>query len=288
MNIVVAMDGSKFGRQALNWAAALPLKDRPRVTALHVLDIDALRAPFVAQSMVAGNQRFIQQEVRRMERRAAETLAEARRQMRTLRLNGKVKELRGGVAPTILKEAPGTHGMIIVGSQGLDALDRLMLGSVSTNVLHHASRPVLIVKAGVRTVRRIVLAADGSTSSRHAMKWLLTKLRPTVSSSGDATRTPIHVTVVHVMPFLRYPELKEAGSRLAEECRRKLLDAGFGADSVCRLGRPADEIVKVAVDRRADLIIMGAQGLGAIARLVLGSVSTRVAQRSSISVLVTR
>lgn len=287
MNVLVAMDGSKFGRQALGWAAALPLKDRPRVTALHVLDIGALRAPFVAQSMVAGNERFIQQEIRRMERRSAETLAGARRQMRILRLNGKVKELRGGVAPTILKQAPSTHGMIIVGSQGLDALDRLMLGSISTNVLHHASCPVLIAKDDVKAVRRIVLAADGSASSRHALRWLLTKLRPAVSSGGTA-RTPIHVTVVHVMPFLKYPELKEAGSRLAEEYRLKLVDAGFDADAVCRLGRPADEIVKVAAERRADLIIMGAQGLGAIARLVLGSVSTRVAQRSSTSVLITR
>jgi len=287
MNIVVAMDGSKFGRQALTWAAALPLKNRPRVTALHVLDISALRAPFVSQAMVAGNERFLQQEIRRMERRAAETLAGARRQMRTLRLNGKAKELRGGVAPTILKQASGAQGMIIVGSQGLDALDRLLLGSISTNVLHHASCPVLIAKAEVRTVRRIVLAADGSASSRHALKWLLTTLRPTVSSE-NAARAPVQVTVVHVMPFLKYPELKEAGSRLAEEYRDTLADAGFGADSVCRLGRPADEIVKVAAERRADLIIMGAQGLGAIARLVLGSVSTRVAQRSSISVLVTR
>lgn len=286
MNVLVAMDGSKYGRQALSWAAALPLKDKPRITALHVLDIAALRAPFVSQSMVAGNERFIQQEIRRMERRSAETLAGARRQMRVLRLNGKARELRGGVAPTILKQAPSTHGMIIVGSQGLDALDRLMLGSISTNVLHHASCPVLIAKTPVKSVRRIVLAADGSASSRHAMKWLLTKFRPTVST-GDA-RTPIHVTVVHVMPFLKYPELKEAGSRLAEEHRRKLIDAGFAADAVCRLGRPADEIAKVAAERRADLIVMGAQGLGAIARLVLGSVSTRVAQRSSTSVLVTR
>lgn len=286
MKVLVAMDGSKFGRQALSWAAALPLKDQPRVTAVHVMDIAALRAPFVSQSMVAGNERFIQQEVKRMERKSAETLAEARRQMRLLRLNGKVKELHGGVAPTILKQMPGTHGLIIVGSQGLDALDRMMLGSVSTNVLHHASCPVLIAKAQVKAVRRIVLAADGSTSSRRAMKWLLTKFRPTISM-GTA-QVPIHVTVVHVMPFLKYPELKEAGSRLAEEHRRKLLEAGFAADAVCRLGRPADEIVKVAADRRADLIVMGAQGLGAIARLVLGSVSTRVAQRSSISVLVTR
>jgi nucleotide-binding universal stress UspA family protein len=57
---------------------------------------------------------------------------------------------------------------------------------------------------------------------------------------------------------------------------------------VCQLGRPAEEIMKVASKHRADLIVMGAKGLGAIARFLLGSVSTRVVQHSSCSVLVVR
>ena len=35
----------------------------------------------------------------------------------------------------------------MVGSQGLDALDRFMLGSVSTNLIHHATCPVLVIKS---------------------------------------------------------------------------------------------------------------------------------------------
>jgi nucleotide-binding universal stress UspA family protein len=57
---------------------------------------------------------------------------------------------------------------------------------------------------------------------------------------------------------------------------------------VCQLGKPAEEIMKAASKHRADLIVMGAKGLGAIARFLLGSVSTRVVQYSSCSVLVVR
>ena len=59
-------------------------------------------------------------------------------------------------------------------------------------------------------------------------------------------------------------------------------------DGVVRLGKPADEVLKIAAKKKADLIVTGAKGLGAIARFLLGSVSTRVVQHSTCSVLVVR
>jgi nucleotide-binding universal stress UspA family protein len=46
--------------------------------------------------------------------------------------------------------------------------------------------------------------------------------------------------------------------------------------------------MKVAAKQHADLIVMGAKGLGAIDRFLLGSVSTRVVQHANCSVLVVR
>ena len=67
-----------------------------------------------------------------------------------------------------------------------------------------------------------------------------------------------------------------------------LIQAGFAAEAVCVRGKPAEEVMKVAAKQHAELIMMGAQGLGSIARFFLGSVSTRVVQHSSCSVLVVR
>ena len=55
MNVLAAIDGSKYGRWELNWVAKLPLVEPPRVTVLHVVDISALRAPFLSQPVVAGS-----------------------------------------------------------------------------------------------------------------------------------------------------------------------------------------------------------------------------------------
>jgi len=287
MNVLVATDGSKYGRWGLNWVAKLPFVEPVKVMALHVLDLAALRAPFLAQPVMAGSERYIQEEIQRMEARSVKALKEAKQQLAALKLKGTVRKEQGAVAPTILKRAPKRDGLLVVGSQGLDALDRFMLGSVSTNLIHHATCPVLVVKDEAAPVRRITLATDGSDASAKALAFVLSKFQPD-GSTGKGGRVPIHVSVIHVMPFIKYPELKEAGRRLVEESVRKLVKAGFTAEPVCQLGKPAEEIMKVASKHHTDLIVMGAKGLGAIARFLLGSVSTRVVQHSSCSVLVVR
>lgn len=287
MNVLVATDGSKYGGWALNWAATLPLVERPRVTALHVLDVAALRAPFLSQPVMAGTERYIQEEIQRMEARSGKALKEATQQLASLKLKGTARKEQGVVAPTILKRAPKREGLLVVGSQGLDALDRFMLGSVSTNLLHHATCPVLVVKGEAAPLRQIMLATDGSDASAKALAFVLNKFQPEVSA-GNGGRVPIHVSVVHVMPLVKYPGLKKAGDKILEQSVQKLVEAGFMAEPVCRFGKPAEEIVRAASKEHANLIVMGAQGLGAVARFLIGSVSTRVVQHADCAVLVVR
>jgi nucleotide-binding universal stress UspA family protein len=287
MNVLVATDGSKYGGWALNWVAALPLAEPVKITALHVLDVAALRAPFLAQPVMAGNERYIQEEIQRMEARSTKTLKEATQQFASLKLKGTVRKEQGPVAPTILKCTPKRDGLLVVGSQGLDALDRFMLGSVSTNLVHHATCPVLVVKSEAAPVRRIVLATDGSEASAKALKFVLTKFQPD-HSTGKDRRAPIHVSVLHILPLVMYPGLKKASKTLLDQSVQKLIKAGFTAEPLCYLGNPAEEIMKTASQQKADLIVMGAKGLGAIARFLIGSVSTRVVQHAKGSVLVVR
>ena len=287
MKVLVATDGSKYGRWGLNWVAKLPFMERPSVMALHVLDLSALRAPFLWQPVMVGSERYIQEEIQRMEARSAKTLKDATQQLAALKLKGTVRKEQGAIASVILKRAPKRDGLLVVGSKGLDALDRFMLGSVSTNLIHHATCPVLVVKDEAVPLRRITLATDGSDASAKALEFVLTKFQPD-RLTGKGGRVPIHVSVVHVMPFLKYPELKEAGHKFIEQSVQKLIQEGFTAEAVCQLGKPAEVIMKVASKHHADLIVMGAKGLGAIARFLIGSVSTRVVQHANCSVLVVR
>jgi nucleotide-binding universal stress UspA family protein len=292
MNVLVATDGSKHGGWALNWVAKLPFVEPPKVMALHVLDSAKLRLPFRTRL-----------EIQRVEARSARTLREVTQQLASLKLTGTVRKERGAIAPTILKRAPKRDGLLVVGSQGLDGLDRFMLGSVSTKLIHHAACPVLVVKGEAKPLRQITLAIDGSDASAKALEFVLSKFQP-YTPTRKGGQVPIHVNMIHVLarrplapievgttiPWIKQRELKvkEVGRKLVEQSVRKLIEAGFTAEPLCQLGNPAEKIMKVASKQHADLIVMGAKGLAAIDRFFLGSVSTRVVQHTKCSVLVVR
>jgi len=290
MKVLVATDGSKYGQWALKWVAKLPFVEPPNVTALHVLDSAWLRLPFRTKL-----------ETQRVEARAARTLKKVTKQLASLKLTGTARKEQGAIAPTILKRAPKRNGLLVVGSQGLDALDRFMLGSVSTKLIQHATCPVLVVKGEAVPLRRIALATDGSPASAKALEFVLTRFQPD-RPTRKGGRVTIHVSVIHVIarrplapidigttiPWTKYRGLKakETGRRLVEQSAQKLIEAGFTAEPLCRLGNPAEKIMKVASQQHADLIVMGAKGLADIDRFLLGSVSTRVVQHADCSVLV--
>ncbi|HEX7768276.1 MAG TPA: universal stress protein [Nitrospira sp.] len=285
MKVLVATDGSKYGRWAIEWVAKLPMMVKPVLRVLHVVDVASLRAPFMIQPVIMGTERYIQQEVKRMEAAAKSAKTESRDLLSSLGMSGTVTLERGAVATMITKHASRGVGLLALGSRGLDALDRFMLGSVSTHAIHHASCSVLVVKESPRPLNQIVLAIDGSAASDKAFRFLIRNINPQPNGPEEQ---PVNVAVVHVMPFLKYPEVRETGKAIVRRYSDKLAKAGFQVQEAPKLGKPAEEILKVAKAHKADLIVTGAKGLGAIGRVLLGSVSTRVVQHSTCSVLVVR
>jgi nucleotide-binding universal stress UspA family protein len=285
MKVVAATDGSKYGRWAIEWLGRLPFINPPVVRVLHVVDVASLRAPFMIQPVMAGTERYLQAEVKRLEKDAKSTKKESTELLASLKLTGTVTLDRGPVAATIVEHTKRGVGLLSIGSRGLDALDRFMLGSASNYAIHHAACSVLVVKEPPRPVRRIVLAIDGSPASDKAVRILLRELDP---QPNGPDQEPVMLTVVHAMPFLKYPEVREAGRAVVQRYVDKAAKAGFQVQEAVRLGKPADEILTVAKQHKADLIVTGAKGLGAISRMLLGSVSTRVVQHATCSVLVVR
>ena len=151
-------------------------------------------------------------------------------------------------------------------------------------------------------LRRITLATDGSAASTKALEFVLTTLSPDHSAGGSG-REPIQVNVLHVMarrplapiqfrfqaPWIRSEKkVKDAANKVVDQIVQQLTKAGFMAQPVLKIGDPAEQIMKVSAQRHVDLIVMGAKGLGALDRILLGSVSTRVVQYASCPVLVVR
>jgi len=281
MNIVLAVDGSKYSRWATHWVHELPLVRLGRITAVHVVNVAALRAPFMVQPRIIGCEVFLQAEAKRLETKAKRVATSTRKLLSWLRDRVRVMIKKGAVAPTVLNQATGRGTLIVLGQRGLSNLDRFFLGSVSTQVSLHARCSVLVVKGPARPVRRVLLAVDGSKSSDQALQFLLKHMSPT--SNGR-----IEVQVLQVLPPFAYT--KEAMACVARTTRyaHKLETAGYIVKDTIRAGDPAEEIIKAATSFHADLLVVGAKGLGAVGRFLLGSVSSKLIRHSPSSILVVR
>lgn len=79
-------------------------------------------------------------------------------------------------------------------------------------------------------------------------------------------------------PELHRAELKQAAAHLAER--------GIEGAYEVALGEPADEIVRLAEERKADLIVVGTREPGLVSRLLGQSVSGAVQRKAHCDVLI--
>jgi nucleotide-binding universal stress UspA family protein len=73
-----------------------------------------------------------------------------------------------------------------------------------------------------------------------------------------------------------------------EKANKKLSKKGITAKISLKEGNIVNEIEKIAKKEKCDLIIVGNKGLGSVSRLLLGSVSNKISQSSSCSVLIVK
>jgi nucleotide-binding universal stress UspA family protein len=287
LKLVFATDGSVPANLAADWVATLPL---PATTEVLVLCVASLPLPMLE----------VQVSTDLLEATAAEARAAAMESARILstRFARTTTRVVEGDPRNVVPATAADWGadLIVVGARGLGSFSRLLLGSVSTAVVHGAPCPVLVVRGQPRGLRDAVVAIDGSGHAQDAAKFLAR-----LPLDRKTRVRLIGVVERECVPRLAPPPARElvraAIAARAEERRAELekslegIALAFEAtvDQVERViasGLPADEILATA--ESADLIVIGARGLGGLERLLLGSVSERVLNHAPCSVLIAR
>ena len=82
--------------------------------------------------------------------------------------------------------------------------------------------------------------------------------------------------------------LQKFGNKTLKTANDVVSKKGIAAKSLLKEGNIATEIDKVVKSEKCDLIIVGSKGLGAVTRFLLGSVSSKLAQSSSCSVMIVK
>ena len=142
---------------------------------------------------------------------------------------------------------------------------------------------------------RYMVATDGSEASLKATRFLAQQSCP---GRDD------EVFVVYVFPLPPDPEIyadvaalptdagdervAEVAKPILERTRAVLADLESRAHEVVLVGNPAKEIVELATNIRADLIVAGTRGRSSSAELYLGSISSALTHRAPCSVLIVR
>jgi nucleotide-binding universal stress UspA family protein len=146
-------------------------------------------------------------------------------------------------------------------------------------------------------MKRIVVGYDGSEQAHRALD-RAAELAQTfgaelivVSVETPADPLPIGEAVAMPMAPLAVPavdpELEhERWAQIGAEARRTLEQRGLRPEILSPVGDAADEIVHVAEERGADLIVVGTHEPGFLERLLSGSVSQGVARRAHCDVLI--
>jgi nucleotide-binding universal stress UspA family protein len=204
------------------------------------------------------------------------------------------------ILETIVKEP---IDLVVMGTHGRKGFNRLLLGSVTEGVVHQAACPVLAVSRpqkemtmetpGKLQLRTILLATDFSPHSdiaaAYAMKWasewgarVITV--HVVEEAPLSMRGKVHLLPEHNLRFDR--QIAVARKRIEHLILEKAaLDSEVSFD--VRHGTPKEEVLRVAWEADADLIVTGARGVSGSAA-PWGSVSSAVVRDGRFPVLVAR
>jgi nucleotide-binding universal stress UspA family protein len=266
--ILLATDGSEDAAQATTAAVDIAERSGSELHLIHVWhDVHTARA-----------HAFVKRELRRQGR---ETLDEQVQ---------RIGEMGGTVTRSHLREGRTFEeviklgdeleaGLLLVGSRGYRGLRRMLMGSQSEDIVHHADRPVLLVRRGenIWPPTRIVAGDDFSEDAKKAAE-----LAANLGKLFGA-----RMLLLHADPHLSQGSGEAVEGKLEDRtgALKDILEEQPQTRVVA--GDPPEVIIEAAQEGEGPtLVVVGSRGLGLVGRLRLGSVSTKVIRAGLGAVLV--
>jgi nucleotide-binding universal stress UspA family protein len=200
-----------------------------------------------------------------------------------------------GEPPDVLLDTAGSGDadLLVLGTYGRRGLSRMLMGSVTAQVISRARADVLVVHRPCQecrgTYRSLLVPYDGSGFSQAALG------RACELAAADGAT----VTALYAIP--RYEEMvgflrtEGISARLAEEAGKIVADAarlgaGCGVTVATAVveGAAADRVVDAVKQSGFDLVVMGSHGHRGVERALLGSTTERVIVNAPCPVLVVK
>ena len=292
--IVVGVDGSPSSMVAVEWAAR---DAEMRIVPLRLVHVVAPLAATEGWSEIraaaADYARFQQEQARQIIEHAHKVAVEAAAPGRASQVTSKV--LHAPIVPTLV-DLSKQADMVVVGCRGQSAVERAVLGSVSSGLAHHGHCPVAVIHDEAPLTARspqapVVVGVDGSPTSELA----------TAIAFDETSRRGVELVALHAwtdMGPLDFPSMNWAPIewRNIKDQEEEVL-----AERLCGWQERYPDVVvhKIVVSDRpaprlleqtqtAQLVVVGSHGRGGFPGMLLGSVSTAIVNSAQIPVIIAR
>jgi nucleotide-binding universal stress UspA family protein len=278
--ILLPTDGSGDAIRATDAASDLAKESGAELHVVHVWhDVRGFAHDFVKRELRRQGQEILDEQVEKIRASGGEVTKAYLRRGRT-----------SNEVIALCKEIDA--GLLVVGSRGLGTVRRILMGSQSEEIVHHAQVPVLVLTGAENfwPPARIVVGEDFSDDARKAgelaagigklydAKGLLVYSHPDLPEvpPGEARSAVQHLT-----------EMRERDKSMLED-RAGDLEKILGNRPEIKIsgGYPANVLLEASQEMQPSIVAVGSRGLAGLIRTRLGSVSTKVVTAARGPVLV--
>lgn len=278
--LLLATDGSSDAVRATEAATDLARKSGAELHVVHVWhDVRGFAHDFVKRELRRQGKEVLDGQVNKIRAAGCEV---AKAHLRCGRTSNEVIALGKEIGA----------GLLAVGSRGLGTVQRILMGSQSEEIVHHAQVPVLALR-GARDFwppERIVIGEYFSDDAGKAGE-LASGIGSLYGAGGllvyshpDLPEVPPGETRSTVRNLV---DMRERDEKMLDD-RATRLEKILGRKPEVRLsgGYPARVLLEASLETHPSLVAVGSRGRAGIARTRLGSVSTKVVTAAGGPVLV--
>lgn len=269
--VVVGVDGSTASNAAVFWAAHDAAMRNVPLTLVHMFN--AVVPTYPQLPLPSGVSLWQKEDGGQVLENAVKIAEDALSADRTITITSEVRE--SAPVPTLV-DMSAEADLVVVGSTGRSALERVLLGSVSSGLLRSARCPVAVIREESSWMPHsksapVLVGIDCSSTSELAL----------AIAFDEASRRGVELTALHAWSDMAVYQLPWLEWR--SEAERSLAEylAGWTerypdvkVNRVIVLDHPGRALIEES--KAAQLVVVGSHGRGGLSGMLLGSVSNGV------------
>ncbi|HCG40533.1 MAG TPA: universal stress protein UspA [Pseudomonas sp.] len=281
-HVMACIDGSPQAAAVCDCSAWASKRLDAPLTLLHVLDRQQYPVSGDLSGIIGlGSREFLLQELATLDEKRAKLALEEGRMMLD---SARQRAISAGVAQPECRQRHGDlieslrdlqdeTRLLVIGRQGEDSGDAIQhIGSQLENVIRTMQRPILVAPGDFSAPQSVMLAFDGSATSRKGVEML--------AGSPLFKGMPIHLVMVAADTADNQAQLENA--------RGVLTAAGFNVEIAIRAGEVEPTLHAYQAEHGIDLLVMGAYGHSRIRQFFVGSNTTNMIRTTSTPLLLLR